>query len=128
MATTLLASPRNLDSPENENTFVDELPWLVEIQASKSSLVPEKSVKRAKPKIARTFPWTFDTQHDANVLKRKKQTSSAKALPDLSLTGEAPEAGGMPIMTPNKVHKMREELRLLKAKHLNRSYSTSTIL
>jgi hypothetical protein len=45
----------------DENLFVDKLPWLVEVSTGGKR-------KRARPKIVRTFPWTYDTHYDANVL------------------------------------------------------------
>ena len=138
VASTLLASPWNQDCDVEEgNTFLDELPWLVEIQPSKSIKTVDRRSKWAKPKIARTFPWTFDTQHDANVLKRTKgpetrksmpQTVSAATLPDIVPISKPPAIVAPTSMCPNNINKMKQDLRLLKAKRMQRSYSASTVL
>merc|ERR1712196_513143 len=47
------------------------LPWLLEVNSMYSSL-PKRGQKKRGPKIKRVFPWTIETQHDANVLKTSK--------------------------------------------------------
>ena len=36
------------------------------------SSLPKRGQKKRGPKIKRVFPWTIETQHDANVLKTSK--------------------------------------------------------
>lgn len=61
---------------DNEENLTNEmqdapLPWLLEVNSMYSSLAKRGQKKRG-PKIKRVFPWTIETQHDANVLKTNK--------------------------------------------------------
>jgi len=61
---------------DSDDKSVDEmhdapLPWLLEVNSMYSSL-PKRGQKKRGPKIKRVFPWTIETQHDANVLRTSK--------------------------------------------------------
>ena len=57
-------------SPDCE-TDAEPLPWLLEVNSNYSSL-PKRGQKKRGPKIKRVFPWTIETQHDANVLRKQQ--------------------------------------------------------
>ena len=84
-------------SPDCE-TDAEPLPWLLEVNSNYSSL-PKRGQKKRGPKIKRVFPWTIETQHDANVLR--KQQNIFEGIDTENILNSLPRLNGIEMFRPD---------------------------
>jgi hypothetical protein len=87
---------QNDDEADSNNAA--PLPWLLEVNSNYTSL-PKRGQKKRGPKIKRVFPWTIETQHDANVLKQ--QQNIFEGIDTENILNTLPRLNGIEMFRPD---------------------------
>ena len=83
---------------EDDSNNAAPLPWLLEVNSNYTSL-PKRGQKKRGPKIKRVFPWTIETQHDANVLKQ--QQNIFEGIDTENILNTLPRLNGIEMFRPD---------------------------
>ena len=83
---------------EDDSNNAAPLPWLLEVNSNYTSL-PKRGQKKRGPKIKRVFPWTIETQHDANVLTQ--QQNIFEGIDTENILNTLPRLNGIEMFRPD---------------------------